>query len=130
MAMGKYVPEEIKRDPFKFARGAILQVDVNKGRKIIQWHPFRQDEKLRPILSTGDRKAEDLNRISKLSAALTDTTDPRHSLAERVWELAWWSDREGLSITDISKLIMKPKWRYLPLGFKWMRRRLRGHFLT
>ncbi|MGH8546962.1 MAG: hypothetical protein ACREX3_25790, partial [Gammaproteobacteria bacterium] len=57
--------------------------------------------------------------------ALGDPNDPRHGLADKVWETAWWADRDVLSSKEILRLILKPKWRYFPLGLKWLGRRLR-----
>lgn len=124
IAMGRFAPEEIQRDPTKFARGAILSVTVTETRKIVEWHPFRQSAELRPILSSSADLEEDLKRIEELTAALQNSKDPRHELAERVWAAAWWADRDTLSLTEMTKLMLKPKWRYVPLGLKWLRRRL------
>jgi poly-gamma-glutamate capsule biosynthesis protein CapA/YwtB (metallophosphatase superfamily) len=125
IAMGRYAPEVIDNDPSKFSRGAILQVDINESSKSIQWHPFRQNGNLRPTLSTGAQRRDDLDTIRELSGALSDATDPRHIVAQRVWELAWWSNRERLSVKEIGRLIRKPKWRHLPFGLKWIGKRLR-----
>ena len=66
--MGRYAPEEVQRDPNKFTRGAVLTMQISEGKKSsILWHPFRQDANLRPQLSFGDTRTEDLARLAELS---------------------------------------------------------------
>jgi poly-gamma-glutamate capsule biosynthesis protein CapA/YwtB (metallophosphatase superfamily) len=125
MAMGLYAPDEIKRDPGKFGRGALLTVRISDGKKSVEWHPFRQDPNLRPQLSSGKTKLEDLQRLEDLSAALLNENDPRHILADSVAQAAWWKERDSLDMENLFKLALKPKWRYVPAGLKWVYRRLR-----
>jgi hypothetical protein len=122
--MGLYAPREIRRDPEKFSRGALLTVHVSERKKSIEWHPFRQTPNLRPELSSGKTKAEDVQRLENLGTALLDPNDPRHSLADSVYRIAWWSDRDSLGIRELRKLALKPKWRYIPAGLKWLYRRV------
>jgi len=126
IAMGTYAPNEIRRDPHKFSRGAILRIMISGDKKTIEWHPFRQSNELRPTLCCGAELHQDLRRIEELSRALNDSTDPRHALADRVSESAWWAERQSLSAKDLMKLLAKPKWRYLPLGLKWIGRHVRN----
>jgi capsule synthesis protein PGA_cap len=124
IAMGLYAPQEIRRDPEKFSRGALFTVHVSGKKKSIEWHPFRQTPNLQPELSSGKAKAEDLRRLERLSAALLDPNDPRHSLADSVYQAAWWSQRDTLGIQELLKLAAKPRWRYVPYGLKWLYRRM------
>jgi len=124
MAMGLYGPQEIRRDPGKFNRGALLTVHISEKKKSIEWHPFRQALNLRPELSSAETKAGDLQRLEKLSAALLDPQDPRHNLADSVYQTAWWSQRDTLGIQELLKLAAKPRWRYVPYGMKWLYRRM------
>jgi poly-gamma-glutamate synthesis protein (capsule biosynthesis protein) len=124
MAIGRYAPEEVQRDPGKFGRGAVLTVHVAGGETSIQWHPFRQDPKLRPQLSSGGIRAEDLRRLDDLSAALLNGKDPRHALAESVFQAAWWESRDDLGVRQLCKLALRPRWRYVPRGLRWLWRRL------
>jgi poly-gamma-glutamate capsule biosynthesis protein CapA/YwtB (metallophosphatase superfamily) len=124
IAMGRFAPEEVRRDPEKFSRGAVLTVHFAGAHKSVEWHPFRQDTNLRPQLSTGEVKAEDLHRLEDLSAALLNERDPRHWLADSVVEAAWWEDRDNLRMGQLLKLALRPKWRYVPCGFRWLWRRI------
>ena len=124
MALGRYAPEEVRRDPEKFDRGAVLTVGFSGERKSVQWQPFRQDANLRPQLSTREVAAEDLRRLEELSAALIDPHNPRHALADAVFEAAWWESRDGLGMRQLLNLALRPKWRYVPRGLKWFWRRI------
>jgi poly-gamma-glutamate capsule biosynthesis protein CapA/YwtB (metallophosphatase superfamily) len=126
MALGRYAPEEVRRDPMKFSRGAVLTVHVSGKQKAVQWYPFRQDENLRPHLCTGAAQTEDLQRIEGLSAALLNPQDPRHKLADSVMETVWWEDRNNLGVRQLLGLAMRPKLRYVPYGLKWFWRRLQS----
>lgn len=125
MAMGRYGLGEVQRDPGKFDRGAVLTVHISGDQKSIQWHPFRQDRNLRPQLSSGEIEVDDLRRLENLSAALLDARDPRHALANAVFEAAWWEGRDNLTMRQLLKLVLRPKWRYVPHGLKWFWRRVR-----
>jgi hypothetical protein len=59
-----------------------------------------------------------------LSAALLNERDPRHWLADSVVEAAWWEDRDNLRMGQLLKLALRPKWRYVPCGFRWLWRRI------
>jgi hypothetical protein len=125
IAMALYAPHEIKRDPGKFGRGALLTVHILDQNKSVEWHPFRQTWNLRPQLSAGDARLEDLERLNDLSAALLDSNDPRHSLADSVLRAAIQRSRDSLEIRELLKLALAPKWRYVPAGLKWLSTRLR-----
>jgi poly-gamma-glutamate capsule biosynthesis protein CapA/YwtB (metallophosphatase superfamily) len=125
MAMGRYASEEVRRDPDKFARGAVLSVRISGARKSVRWQPFRQDSHVRPHLSAGEVEADDLRRLNDLSTALLNPQDPRHKLADAVVKTAWWEDRDSLGMRQLLKLALRPKWRYVPRGLKWFLRRLR-----
>lgn len=126
MAMGLYAPHEIQRDPGKFGRGALLTVHISEGKKSLEWHPFRQNSKLRPLFSSGETRLEDLQRLDDLSAALLDENDPRHSLVDSVVQAAWWQERDRIGIRQLFKLALTPKWRYLPSGLRWFYRRMKS----
>ena len=120
IAMGRYGVHEVRRDPGKFGRGAVLTVDIGGGGTSIQWHPFRQDPNLRPQLSAGETRAEDLCRLKDLSAALLSAEDPRHALAELVAKAADEASLEGLQIRDLLPFVRRPRWRYVPKGLTWL----------
>ncbi len=124
IAMAKYAPEEVRRDPSKFSRGALLTVSVRDGKKTVTWHPFRQDPSLRPQASSGEDKLDDLTRLEELSAALLNADDPRHRLADSVFTTAWCNDRDRLTFSDVISLALRPRWRYVPAGLRWLRRRI------
>jgi poly-gamma-glutamate synthesis protein (capsule biosynthesis protein) len=123
MAFGTRVPNEVAKDPHKFSRGAILTVKVFDRSKTIQWHPFYQSANLRPLLSEGIKKNTDLDNIENLSRALVNKDDPRHALAESVLQAAWDETRDDLKIGDLMKMVMHPKWRYIPEGMRYLYRR-------
>jgi len=125
MAMGRYAPAEIQRDPEKFCRGAVLTVHVRDGETSIHWDPFRQDSKLRPQHCSGEIRVEDLRRLEDLSAVLRNGEDPRHALANAVFDKAWWESREHLRVGELLRLASRPKWRYIPRGLSWVCRRFR-----
>lgn len=126
MAMGRLAPEEVRRDPHKFDRGAVLTIELCNGEKSIQWHPFRQGKDLRPELSSGSAYSEDLLRIEDLSMALLNERDPRHSLANDVMTKAQQLSRDSLDLKVLLRLMLKPKWRYIPFGISWVRRKIEG----
>jgi hypothetical protein len=126
IAMGRHGQEEVRQDPGKFGRGAVLTVHISGEQKMIQWHPFRQDHHLRPQLSQADAKDEDLRRLKDLSAALLNEKDPRHALADSIVETAYWENRNSLSMRQILTLALRPRWRYVPLGLWWLSRHIRG----
>lgn len=121
MVLGRLAPEEVRRDPNKFSRGAVLVVQVSKGEKTIQWRPFRQGKDLRPHLSSGSSYSEDLFRLEELSAALLNPRDTRHALANEVAGKAKQESWDRLDIKSLVKLMLKPKWRYIPYGLKWIK---------
>jgi poly-gamma-glutamate capsule biosynthesis protein CapA/YwtB (metallophosphatase superfamily) len=126
IAMGLYAPHEIQRDAGKFGRGALLTVHISGGKKSVEWEPFRQDANLRPQLLSGTTRLEDLQRLEVLSDALVNESDPRHHLADSVFETAWWERRDGLKMGHMLKLALRPKWRYFPSGLRWLYRRIRA----
>lgn len=125
MALGLMAPEEVRRDPHKFGRGAVLTVQFSNGKKSIQWHPFRQGRDLRPQLSSESIYSEDLLRLEDLSAALLNERDPRHALANQVMAKAQQENWDRLELREMCRLILKPKWRYLPYGLKWVSRKIK-----
>jgi hypothetical protein len=125
MALGRLAPEEVRRDPHKFARGAVLTVQLRNEKKSIQWHPFRQGRDLRPELSSGSTYSEDLLILEDLSAALLNERDPRHSLANEVAAKAFQDSLDGLELMEMCRLLLKPKWRYIPQGISWVSRKIR-----
>jgi poly-gamma-glutamate capsule biosynthesis protein CapA/YwtB (metallophosphatase superfamily) len=125
IAMGRYAPEEVRRDPGKFSRGAVLTVHILGNKKSTQWHPFRQDPNLRPQLSLGDTKFEDLHRLEGLSTALLNEKDSRHAIADSVFKAAWLEYLDTAGIRQVIRLARKPKWRYLPHGLTWLYRKVR-----
>ena len=125
MAMGLYAPEEIKTDPDKFSRGAVLTVEVSSGQKSLEWHPFKQDPDLRPRLCSGDEKLEDLRKLDELSAALLNKEDRRHALADSVMQAVQWDNDNSLRARQLMRLALRPKWRYLPKGMRWLLLRLK-----
>jgi poly-gamma-glutamate capsule biosynthesis protein CapA/YwtB (metallophosphatase superfamily) len=124
--MGLYAPEEIEWDRDKFTRGALLTVDISGSNKSARWHPFRQDSDLRPRLCTGDRKAEMLQRLDELSAALLNQDDRRHVVADRVTQTAQRVTLKNLGLRDVIRLGLRPKWRYVPNGLKWIIQRMKA----
>jgi len=124
IAMGTFAPEEVRREPNKFARGAVLTVRLKGGKKAVQWHPFRQDANLRPQLCSGSEKLADLRRMDDLCSALSNEKDWRHGLADSVWNAVRGETLDQLGIGDILKLALKPKWRYVPRGLQWFHRKL------
>lgn len=125
IAMGRYGAGEVRRDPEKFDRGAVLTIHASENRKSVWWQPFRQSFDLRPHLSQGDARAEDLRRLEDLSTALVNEQDPRHALAELVWEAAVRGAFDSLSMRDVLHLALRPRWRYFPKGLRWLWRRSR-----
>jgi Bacterial capsule synthesis protein PGA_cap len=128
IAMGLYAPQEIRRDPDKFARGALLIMRLSGGRKSVQWRPFRQRHDLRPELSEGAEKAEALRRLDDLSTALLAPSDPRHGLADAVVARARREHLAALKMRDVIRLVLRPRWRYLWQGIIWIYHALRGGF--
>jgi hypothetical protein len=124
MALGRLAPEEVRRDPNKFSRGAVLTVQVSQGRKTIQWHPFRQGKDLRPHLSLESSYSEDLFRLEELSAALLNPKDPRHALANDVMGKIQQESWDRLDLKSIVQFMRNPKWRYIPYGLKWVKRKI------
>jgi poly-gamma-glutamate synthesis protein (capsule biosynthesis protein) len=122
--MGLYAPGEIERDRDKFTRGALLTVNVSGTKKSIRWHPFIQDPNLRPTLCTGDAREEMLRRLDDLSAALLNKKDPRHGVADLVMQTARREGLKSLPIQEVINLALKPKWRYVPQGLKWLVQRM------
>jgi hypothetical protein len=125
MAMGLYAPEEIVRDPDKFSRAAILTVRVSGAHRSVEWHPFRQDADLRPRLSEGPAKEQDLCRLENLCEALQNGSDARHRLADSVMETVRQKSLAQLGIRDLLRLAGAPKWRYLPRGLRWLYQRMK-----
>lgn len=125
MALGRLAPEAVRCDPHKFARGAVLTVQIRNEKKSIQWHPFRQGKNLRPKLSSESAYSEDLLRLEDLSAALLNEKDPRHSLANDVMARAHQETRENLEVNAMFRLMLKPKWRYIPYGIQWVRGKIK-----
>lgn len=125
MALGRLAPEEVRRDPNKFARGAVLTVQFRNETKSTQWHPFRQGRDLRPELSSGSTYSEDLLRLEDLSSALLNKRDPRHSLANDVMTKAQQESRERLELKALLRLMLNPKWRYIPYGISWLKGKIR-----
>jgi poly-gamma-glutamate synthesis protein (capsule biosynthesis protein) len=125
IAMGLYAPQEIRRDREKFGRGALLTVHIADRKTSVEWHPFRQNSNLQPQLSAGETRLEDLQRLDDLSAALLDPNDLRNSLADSVVQAAIRDSLDNLAIRELLNLALKPKWRYIPAGFKWLYRRVR-----
>ena len=124
--MGRYAPEEVRLDPGKFSRGAVLTIEISGSKKSVRWHPFRQDPYLRPQLSRGDERVAALGRLKDLSSALVNRQDPRHELADSVLDTTWWNHRNKLSAKQLLKLALRPKWRYFPTALKWFYRRVSG----
>jgi hypothetical protein len=130
MALGRLAPEEVRRDPHKFARGAVLTIELRNERKSIQWHPFRQGRDLRPKLSAGSTYSEDLLRLEELSAALLNQGDPRHSLANDVITKSQQESIENLELKTVLRLMLNPKWRYIPYGISWLKGKIRRRTRT
>ena len=122
--MGRYAQHEVRRDPEKFSRGAVLTVGISGTRKSILWHPFRQNVDLRPQLSSGETQVEDLQKLEELSKLLHNENDPRHTLANSVLNCAKLENLDILQLKDVIKLALRPKWRYVPQGFRWLYRRM------
>jgi Bacterial capsule synthesis protein PGA_cap len=125
MGMGLYAPSEIVRDPDKFSRGALLTVNISGGAKSVRWHPFRQGPDLRPRLSTGDTKVDDLRRLNDLSAALLNKNDSRHALADSVMHTVRTTNLARLGTREVMRLALRPKWRYVPRGINWLFQRMK-----
>lgn len=124
IAVGRWFPQEVRQNPDKFSRGAVLVIYLAGEQKLIQWHPFRQDSSIRPQLSSGHAKVEDLRRLEELSFALWNKNDSRHALADSICKTAWQESRDGLGIQQLFKLALSPKWRYVPHGLNWLSRRV------
>ena len=124
IAMGSYAPDEILRDPNKFVHGAVLAVKFSGKAKSTSWYPFRQGADLRPSLSRGDAKIEDLNRLAGLSAALSNKRDFRHALADSVVGKVRSANMKNIGIQELLRLALRPKWRYIPRGFHWLSQRI------
>jgi len=125
MAMGVNEPGEIRRDPGKFERGAVLRVDVSDEGKSVSWFPFRQDSQLRPQLSKGEVLKQDLGRLEDLSLALLNEKDPRHAIANNIKEIIEQASLEGVSLQHVLKRAMRPQWKHFPVGLRWLRSQLR-----
>ncbi len=130
MALGRLAPQEVRRDPHKFSRGAVLTVQLGHGKKLIKWHPFRQGVDLRPELSSGATHSEDLLRLEDLSVALLNEMDPRHSLANDIVAKAYQESRNSLGFKAMLRLMLKPKWRYIPYGINWVSTKIKRASLT
>jgi poly-gamma-glutamate synthesis protein (capsule biosynthesis protein) len=126
MAMGIYAPNEIKRDPDKFKRGAFLTIAVSRCGKSVRWHPFTQGPDLRPHLCRDDSRTEDLRKLEDLSAALLDDRDPRHALADSVMKNVRRATLARLGVRDVMRLALRPKWRYVPRGLSWCVQRVKN----
>ena len=126
IAMARYAPEEITRDSEKFRRGAVLVVRISGKERAAEWHPFRQNSKLRPTLSSGELRREDLRRLEELSHALSNPTDFRHALADSVMEAIRKENLRQLSVAEVMSLALRPKWRYAVNGLEWLYGRLRA----
>ena len=124
IALARYAPEEITRDPEKFRRGAVLVVRIRGKKLSAEWHPFRQDSNLRPHLCSGQLKLEDLRRLDELSRALSNPTDPRHGFADSVMAAVEKETLKNLGIKDVLSLARRPKWRYAVKGLEWLYQRL------
>lgn len=119
IVFGRLAPGEVERDPHKFSRGAVLTVELSNEKKSIQWYPFRQGGDLRPQLSSGSLRSEDLLRLEEMSAALLNAEDPRHALANEMIAKAQEECWNQLETRELVKLLLRPKWRYIPKGLKW-----------
>jgi hypothetical protein len=64
--------------------------------------------------------------LDDLCAALLDKNEPRHILADSVVQAAWSQAQDRSGLGEIFRLALKPKWRYLPSGFRWFYRRLKS----
>ena len=64
-------------------------------------------------------------RIQGLSAALKNRSDSRHALADSVLEKSRRDKLDRLPVKTILKLMLEPKWRYLPEDLRWLVRRLK-----
>ena len=126
IAMGCYAPNEVQRDPEKFGRGAVLTVHVSGKEKSVEWHPFRQQPNLQPLLSSGDVKIEDVRKLDDLSAALLNPDDPRHAVADSVANAVDSDNLKRLGVTEVIGLARRPRWRYVPRGLKWLYQRLQA----
>jgi poly-gamma-glutamate capsule biosynthesis protein CapA/YwtB (metallophosphatase superfamily) len=118
-------PGEVRRDPEKFARGAVLTIEISGSSKVLEWHPFRQDSDARPRLCSGETLTGDLERLDALSKALCDEKDPRQAMADRVMEACIRESRAAVQWRDLPLLARRPKWRYIPRGFAWLAGRLK-----
>jgi hypothetical protein len=126
IAMGRYAPTEVRRDPGKFARGAVLTVRISHdGQKTIQWHPFHQSENLRPRLDVGRAYDDSLRRLDELSGALLNADDPRHGLADTVVDRVRHEQLASLSARDALRLLRRPRLRHLRAGIPWLYHRAR-----
>jgi hypothetical protein len=126
MAMARYAPDAIRRDPDKFKRGAVLTVKVDGQKKTVAWHPFRQSSDLRPQLCVGDDEFQAVQELRELSVALLEPADGRHALVDSVLKAVELENTKLIGVRDVLKLARRPKWRYLPRGFKWLSQRLRS----
>jgi hypothetical protein len=125
IAMGRYAPQETRRDPDKFARGAILIIRVSGTKKSTHWAPFRQRTNLRPELAVGTAKVAALEHLEDLSKALMNPSDPRHALADEVMERARQEELAHLDIADVLRVARRPKLRHLRSALPWMYHRVR-----
>jgi hypothetical protein len=128
IAMGRYAPHEIQRDPDKFARGAVLKVLVSGKTKSLLWVPFRQTDDLRPELLHGSARAAALEAINDLSGALQNPSDPRHSLADEVMQCVRAEKLATLGVADVFRLALRPRLRHFRSGLPWVYHRIRNRF--
>jgi poly-gamma-glutamate capsule biosynthesis protein CapA/YwtB (metallophosphatase superfamily) len=126
IVMGRYAADHVRGDPEKFSRGAILKIRISGSSKQVERIPFRQDARLRPVLSLGNARGEDLQRLADLDGVLMNEEDPRHSLAEMVVAAARREGLEALRLRDVFKLGMRPRWRYVPRGVSWVWSRMKS----
>jgi Bacterial capsule synthesis protein PGA_cap len=124
MALAIRHPEEVRRDPEKFSRGAVLTIEASGGTLSPEWHPFRQAS-LRPRLSSDETLREDTRRLEALSAVLLDTHDSRHRLADQVMEECYKESLAAVQWPELLRLARRPKWRYVPRGMSWLAGRLK-----
>jgi hypothetical protein len=129
IAMGRYAPHEIRRDPDKFARGAILTIGLSGTTKTVRWAPFRQRGDLRPELAVGPARAAALQHLDDLTAALLNPDDPRHALADEVMELARREQLATLSLREVLRIAVRPQARHLRSALPWIYHRARRRFV-
>ena len=120
IAMGRLAPQEVARDRERFSRGAVLTVRISGSNRAIHWHPFRQDASLRPQLSSGDDKLEDLKNLADLTGALVNPKDRRHFIADEVIQTTIAEAMNNLKARQLLRLACRPKWRYVPRGINWL----------